>query len=120
MGALEWPVTATQQTQLQLTLANRSRIIALPSGPEGATIRGYTADLVVADESARIPDPLIAAVRPMLAVSGGRFIARSTPAGAMGWMWEAWTLRLRVRALQGDGFAGAASCGGLPASRSND
>ena len=56
MGALDWPVPATQQTALQLTLANNSRIVALPSGPEGATVRGYTANMIVVDEAARVPD----------------------------------------------------------------
>ena len=32
----------------------------------------------------------MAAVRPMLAVSQGRLIALSTPAGKRGWFYEAW------------------------------
>jgi hypothetical protein len=46
--------------------------------------------LLVVDEAARVPDELYAAVRPMLAVSGGRLIAMSTPWGLRGWWASAW------------------------------
>ncbi len=78
-----------KQSELRLRLENGSRIIALP-GKEG-TVRGYTADLVIADEAARVPDSVYVAARPMLAVSGGRFVGLSTPAGQRGWFYEAWT-----------------------------
>jgi len=42
------------------------------------------------DEAARVPDDLYFAVRPMLAVSGGRLIALSTPFGKRGWFWREW------------------------------
>ena len=35
-------------------------------------------------------DELYMAVRPMLAVSGGRLVAMSTPFGTRGWWYEAW------------------------------
>ncbi len=77
-----------QETKLEL--ASGSRVVSLP-GAEG-TIRGFSADLVVIDEAARVEDATYAAVRPMLAVTGGRMLALSTPHGARGWFWEAWTL----------------------------
>jgi hypothetical protein len=46
--------------------------------------------LLVVDEAARVPNDLYASVRPMLAVSGGRLIALSTPFGTRGWWYEAW------------------------------
>jgi hypothetical protein len=76
-------------SELRLRLENESRIIALP-GKEG-TVRGFTADLVIADEAARVPDSAYVATRPMLAVSGGRFVGLSTPAGQRGWFYTAWT-----------------------------
>src|SRR5262249_27318833 len=83
------PVPATKRTALQLSLANGSRVIALPSGQ--ATVRGYSgAALLVIDEAARVPDELYYAVRPMLAVSKGRLIALSTPFGKRGWFHEEW------------------------------
>ncbi|MCS4172068.1 hypothetical protein GGQ05_003560 [Salinibacter ruber] len=78
-----------KQSELRLRLENESRIIALP-GKEG-TVRGYTADLVIADEAARVPDSAYVATRPMLAVSGGRFVGLSTPAGQRGWFYTAWS-----------------------------
>jgi hypothetical protein len=83
------PTVQDAQTMSKLELANGSRIIGLP-GKEG-TIRGYSkAALLILDEAARIPDELYRSVRPMLAVSGGRLIALSTPFGQRGWFWEEW------------------------------
>ena len=39
---------------------------------------------------AGVADPLYNAVRPMLAVSGGKLIALSTPFGRRGWFFEEW------------------------------
>jgi phage FluMu gp28-like protein len=78
------------ESTLRLELDNGSRIIALP-GSE-ATTRGYSAaTLVCIDEASRVPDELIAAVRPALATTNGRLIVLSTPAGRRGWFYEQWT-----------------------------
>ena len=59
-------------------------------GREG-TIRGYSGvDLLLIDEAARVPAELYYAVRPMLAVSGGRIATLSTPFGRVGWWADAW------------------------------
>lgn len=80
------PVALTAQ---QLTLANGSRIIALPGDEE--TIRGYSGvTLLILDEAARVTDGLYYSVRPMLAVSRGRLLALSTPWGKRGWFYEEW------------------------------
>src|SRR5262245_52428499 len=77
------------ESALRVELANGSRIVALPG--DERTIRGFAgAALVVLDEAARIEDELIAAVRPMLATSGGRLIMLSTPFGKRGVFFEAW------------------------------
>lgn len=87
--AIDCPVRADVENTLEMELANGSRIVALP-GVEG-TIRGYSGvRLLIVDEASRVMDPLMAAVRPMLAVSGGRLIALSTPWGKRGWWYEAW------------------------------
>lgn len=84
------PVPALIENRLSLELANGSAVYALP-GSE-ANIRGFSSvALMLADEAARIPDSLVAAMRPMLGVSDGRLIAASTPAGQRGWWWQAWT-----------------------------
>jgi hypothetical protein len=83
------PVSPESETALTLTLANGSRIVSLP-GKEH-TVRGFSAvSLLVVDEAARVPNDLYVSVRPMLAVSGGRLIALSTPFGTRGWWYEAW------------------------------
>ncbi len=84
------PVTAESETALTLTLDNGSRIVSLP-GSTDANIRGYSGvDLLVIDEAAWVADSLYMSVRPMLAVSGGRLVALSTPHGTRGWFYEAW------------------------------
>jgi Terminase-like family. len=83
------PVPAESENALSLTLENGSRVVSLP-GTEG-TVRAYSAvRLLLVDEAARVPDDTIAAVRPMLAVSGGQLIALSTPFGRRGWFYEMW------------------------------
>src|SRR6476660_1785568 len=80
---------AEQESLTRMELANGSRIISLPGSEK--TTRGYSAaSLVIMDEAARVPDELLAAVRPMLAVKEGRFIALTTPAGLRVWFYEAW------------------------------
>ena len=73
------PVKA--ESALKLELANGSRVIALPAGEE--TIRGFSGvSLLIIDEASRVDDELYYSVRPMLAVSGGRLVALTTPFGA--------------------------------------
>jgi len=89
------PVPATAERQLSLSLENGSRVVTLPG--DEATIRGFSGpDLILIDEAARVPDDVYAAVSPMLAVSGGRLIALSTPNGPNNRFSEWW--------LRGDGF----------------
>jgi len=85
--ALERPIPAGAESALRLELENGSRIVSLP-GKEG-TIRGYSGvRLLVIDEAARVLDELYRSVRPMLAVSGGRLVALSTPWGKRGWWYD--------------------------------
>jgi hypothetical protein len=70
-------------------LKNHSRIEALPGTEK--TVRGFSgADLLIVDEAARVDDALYYAVRPMLAVSGGRLMMLSTPYGRRGVFFEEW------------------------------
>ncbi|HVM54367.1 MAG TPA: terminase family protein [Acidimicrobiales bacterium] len=82
------PVAVEQESATSLTLENGSRVLSLP-GTE-ATVRGYTADLLLIDEASRVEDSLYEAVAPMLAVSGGQLIAMSTPFGLRGWWSRMW------------------------------
>src|SRR5262249_55613339 len=87
--ALGRPVPPRRQTQTELELANGSRVLSLPENEEG--VRGFSSvGLLVIDEASRVSDDLYFAVRPMLAVSGGRLVALSTPYGQRGWFYEEW------------------------------
>lgn len=73
-----------------MELANRSRLLAVPGSER--TIRGFSAvSLLVVDEAARVPDSLMAGLRPMLAVSRGRLLAVTTAFGKRGWFYDAFT-----------------------------
>src|ERR687886_1307233 len=88
-SAIGRPVPSESESALQLDLENGSRIVSLP-GKEG-TIRGYSGvRLLAIDESAWVANDLYMSVRPMLAVSGGRLVALSTPHGTRGWFYDAW------------------------------
>ena len=80
---------ATVENVFSLELANGSAAYALPGSEE--TVRGFASvNLLLVDEASRVPDEMMAAVRPMLAVSGGRLVTMSTPWGKRGWWYEAW------------------------------
>ena len=62
-----------------------SRIISRPSS-EG-TIRGYSkVSLLILDEASRIEEPIIAACRPMIALTAAEIVALSTPSGRRGFL----------------------------------
>lgn len=88
--ALGRPVPAEIENRLELELENGSRIVALPGNE--TTIRSYSGvRLLLVDEASRVSDELYYSIRPMLAVSGGRMMAPSTPFGKRGWWHQAWT-----------------------------
>jgi len=79
----------TEDNKLSLTMTNRSRVVSLPSSE--STVRGFSGvNLIIEDEASRVDDSLHAAIRPMLAVSGGRMILMSTPAGKRGHFYDVW------------------------------
>ena len=89
-GRLGRPVVAESENATSLTLENHSRIVSLPSLP--STVRGYSdVDLIVVDEAAQVPDEMLAALRPMQAVSGAQLLCLSTPYGKRGFFYEEWT-----------------------------
>lgn len=70
-------------TQTEIETSNGGRFIAVPAS--GATIRGYTADLLLVDEMAYLPganggEDIVVSILPMLKDDGQTFYA-STPAG---------------------------------------
>jgi len=76
--------------KLGMELTNGSRIEALPGTEK--TIRGFSeVDLLIMEEAARVADELYYAARPFLAISGGRLMMLSTPAGRRGVFHHEWT-----------------------------
>jgi len=75
-------------TKSKLQLKNGSTIYCLPTGLSGYGIRGYTIDLLIADEAAFIPEEVWTAVTPMLAVTRGDIILLSTPFGKGGYFYR--------------------------------
>jgi hypothetical protein len=88
--AMGYAIAADSYRKLGMELSNGSRIEALPGTEK--TIRGFSGvDLLLVDEASRVADELYYAVRPMLAVSGGRLLMMSTPYGRRGVFYEEWT-----------------------------
>ncbi len=80
----------SEDNKLSMSVKGGGRVLSLP-GSE-ATIRGFSgATLIVEDEASRVDDALYMAVRPMLAVKGGRLILMSTPFGKRGHYWKEWS-----------------------------
>jgi hypothetical protein len=83
-------IPADSYRKMGMELSNGSRIEALPGSER--TIRGFSGvDLLILDEASRVDDGLYYAVRPMLAVSGGRLMMLTTPNGKRGIFHEEWT-----------------------------
>jgi hypothetical protein len=86
-------IYADKPTLTRVVLTNGSRIYCVPAGRTGYSIRGYTVDLLIADEAAYIPEQVWLAVTPMMAVSEtqkgfGWSILISTPFGKGGYFYE--------------------------------
>src|ERR1017187_7721361 len=68
---LSEPIPVADESALRVELKNGSRIVALPGTEE--TVRGFSGvRLLVVDEAGRGDGPRFHAIRPMLAISGGR------------------------------------------------
>jgi hypothetical protein len=70
-----------EKTRTRVSFANDSRIVALPCGRDGSTLRGYTADMAILDECNFIPKIVIdSVVRPTtITRPDARIIMLSTP-----------------------------------------
>jgi hypothetical protein len=79
------------ESKLTIELSNGSRIVSLPATE--ATVRTFTADLIIEDEAGDVPDELYQAILPMLVVRQGRLILSGTPKGRRGHFFEAWERR---------------------------
>ena len=71
-----------------INLTNNSRIMCVPTGLSGYGIRGFSVDLLIADEAAFIHQDVWQAVTPMLATTKGKLVLLSTPFGRSGYFYE--------------------------------
>lgn len=79
------------QTKTKLELQNGTKIYCLPTGLDARGIRGYTVDLLIADEAAFIPRPVFDALTPSISTrikQGARIILLSTPFGRENYFFE--------------------------------
>lgn len=75
-------------TKSLIRLTNGSKIYCLPTGLTGYGIRGFTIDLLIADEAAFIPEEVYTAITPAMATRtqfGARIVLLSTPFGRTGY-----------------------------------
>jgi hypothetical protein len=89
-------VYAEKPTLTKVVLKNGSKIYSLPAGRTGYFIRGFTIDMLIADEAAYIPETVWTAVVPMIAVSRktrgmGWLVLLSTPFGRGGFFYDSFT-----------------------------
>ena len=85
---LEIPAKTEAGKRVSRVLPNGSRILGLAA--REAAGRGYTADFVFIDEAARIPDEVMDALLPVIAVRNGDWWMASTPMGRRGRYFEMW------------------------------
>ena len=79
------------QTKTKLELKNKTRIYCLPCGLDARGIRGYTVDLLIADEAAFIPRAVFDALTPSISTrikQGARIILLSTPFGRENYFYD--------------------------------
>jgi phage FluMu gp28-like protein len=79
--AFPTPMLLDGRTRTWVKFANGSEIVALPCGRDGATLRGFTSDMVILDEANFIPEMVIdSVIRPTtIARSNAKIIMLSTP-----------------------------------------
>ena len=79
LDQLGMEVKAVADNKRELEFANGSRIIIVAADED--TVRSYTADMVIEDESAMVADAVHQAMKPMLLVRKGQHILLGTPKG---------------------------------------
>jgi hypothetical protein len=76
------PELTTDSTTI-LQFRNGSRITSLPGG-NSDTVRGFSCDLLIEDEAARVSEDAYVACKPFVATTGGQVILCSTANGRQG------------------------------------
>lgn len=74
-----------------IRLNNGSMIRTKAVGQGGVGVRGFTIDMLIADEAAFMPEDVWPAVTPMLSTTGGDIVLLSTPHGRKGYFWQSYS-----------------------------
>ncbi len=82
------PVDLVSDNKRELEFGNGSRIIILAANDD--SVRSYTADMIIEDEAATVPDEVFEAMEPMLLVRDGQHILLGTPKGMRGHFSDYW------------------------------
>ncbi len=84
-----WICKGTKKpTKSKIQLTNGSSMLARPVGIAGDAFRGFTGDVLIADEGSRMPELMWAAAKPTLLTTGGEIWMCSTPYGKQGYFYE--------------------------------
>ena len=75
-------------TKNKINLNNGSSYIVRPVGNTGDAVRGFTADVLIVDEAAYMPELMWIAAKPTLLTTGGDIWLCSTPHGKKGYFYE--------------------------------
>lgn len=75
-------------TKNKITLNNKSTYTVRPVGNTGDAVRGFTADVLIVDEAAYMPELMWIAAKPTLLTTGGDLWYCSTPHGKEGYFYE--------------------------------
>ena len=88
LETLNLPRRTDRRNPRSLLLPNRARLVAIPANR--FTTRGFSPNLLIFDEAAFIPDPVIHALTPSLAATRGHLWLLSTPNGQSGFFYHSW------------------------------
>ena len=72
-----------------IVFPNGSKILPLPAHAD--YVRGFTANMLIIDEAARVKEDVFAAATPMLATTSGDLWLLSTPNGRRGTFYDVWS-----------------------------
>jgi len=83
--------TGTERpTKNKILLKNGSQVLSRPVGVTGDSVRGFTGDILIIDEAARMQESIFTASKPTLFTTGGKIWMCSTPFGKKGYFYESW------------------------------
>lgn len=87
-AAMGQPYKLLRDARREMAWANGSRAVSFADSTKGAV--GFTPNMLVIDEGAKVSDELYNSVRPMLALGDCEMLTISTPFGKRGWFFDIW------------------------------